>query len=88
MTLSSPFAMDRISRFNVVHRFKKRSLLIAINSLGSLAIFFFGYDQGMMGSVNVSIDYAVRKMKFGYISEGTQVKTSSSGTIVEGGIVR
>ena len=80
--------MDQISRFNVVHRFEKRSLLIAINSLGSLAIFFFGYDQGMMGSVNVSINYAVETMKFGYVEQGTtQVKTTSSGTIVEGGIV-
>ena len=80
--------MDRISRFNIVHRLQKGRLLIAINALGCLAIFFFGYDQGMMGSVNVSIDYAVRTMKFGYVEDGTkQVKTLSSGTIVEGGIV-
>lgn len=30
--------MDQISKFNVVHRYEKRSLLIAINCVGSLAI--------------------------------------------------
>ena len=78
--------MEKISKFNVVHRYEKRGLLAAINFLGSMAIFFFGYDQGMMGSVNVSIDYAVRVMKFGHVEPGTtQVETDS--TIVEGGIV-
>lgn len=39
--------MDKISKFNVVHKLQKRSLLIAINGLAGLSIFFFGYDQGM-----------------------------------------
>ena len=79
--------MDRISRFNVVHRYEKKSLLIAINCVGSLAIFFFGYDQGMMGSVNVSIDYAVNVMKLGHVEPGTtQVVTDNS--LLQGGIVR
>jgi hypothetical protein len=78
--------MDKISKFNVVHRFEKRSLLIAINCLGSLAIFFFGYDQGMMGSVNVSIDYAVNVMKFGKVLPGTtQVEVDNA--LLQGGIV-
>lgn len=54
---------ELINRFNVVHRYEKRALLIAVNCVAGLAIFFFGYDQGMMGSVNVSIDYAVYTMK-------------------------
>ena len=37
--------MDLINKWNVVHRLKKRSLLIAINCLAALSIFFFGYDQ-------------------------------------------
>ena len=79
--------MDKISRFNVVHRYEKRALLIAINFVGSLAIFFFGYDQGMMGSVNVSIDYAVNVMKLGHVEPGTkQVITDNS--LLQGGIVR
>lgn len=39
--------MESIPRWNVVHRLEKRSLLIAINCLAGLSIFFFGYDQGM-----------------------------------------
>lgn len=78
--------MDQISRFNVVHRFEKRSLLIAINCVGSLAIFFFGYDQGMMGSVNVSIDYAVNVMKFGHVDPGT-TQVVVDNTLLQGGIV-
>lgn len=78
--------MDKISRFNVVHRYEKRALLTAINVVGSLAIFFFGYDQGMMGSVNVSIDYAVNVMKLGHVEPGTsQVITDK--TLLQGGIV-
>lgn len=37
--------MDRISRFNLVHKYEKRALLIAINLVAGLSIFFFGYDQ-------------------------------------------
>ena len=37
--------MDQISRFNLVHRLEKRALLIAVNCVAGLAIFFFGYDQ-------------------------------------------
>ena len=46
----------------------------------------FGYDQGMMGSVNVSIDYAVNVMKMGHVEPGTtQVITDNS--LLQGGIV-
>jgi hypothetical protein len=78
--------MDKISRFNVVHRYERRSLLVAINCVGSLAIFFFGYDQGMMGSVNVSIDYAVHRMKFGHVEPGT-TQVVVDKTLLQGGIV-
>lgn len=78
--------MDQISRFNVIHRYEKRALLIAINCVGSLAIFFFGYDQGMMGSVNVSINYVVNVMKFGHVIPGT-TQTQTDNSLLEGGIV-
>ncbi|RPD63426.1 general substrate transporter [Lentinus tigrinus ALCF2SS1-6] len=42
-----------------------RRLYYTINFVAGLAIFFFGYDQGMMGGVNTSPDY-VRVMKLGY----------------------
>lgn len=41
-------ATKSVSKYNLVHRLQGRSLLIAINCLASLSIFFFGYDQGMM----------------------------------------
>lgn len=80
--------MDLISKHNVVHRFERRQLLIAINCVAGLAIFFFGYDQGMMGSVNVSIDYGVNRMGFGIIdpdADVAQVKVNNA--LLQGGIV-
>jgi hypothetical protein len=44
--------MDKIGRFNVARKLEKRSLLIGINCVAALSIFFFGYDQGVMGGVN------------------------------------
>ncbi|KAI4126389.1 MAG: hypothetical protein LQ338_003786 [Usnochroma carphineum] len=80
--------MDLISKHNVVHRFEKRKLLIAINCVAGLSIFFFGYDQGMMGSVNVSIDYGVYRMKYGNIklADGANQVNVQNSTL-QGGIV-
>ncbi|KAI0744478.1 general substrate transporter [Earliella scabrosa] len=66
-----------------------RRLYYTINAVAGLAIFFFGYDQGMMGGVNTSPDY-VRTMKMGYAtyegpSEG-YVATITDPT-KQGGIV-
>ncbi|KAI0937922.1 hypothetical protein AcV7_003256 [Taiwanofungus camphoratus] len=66
-----------------------RSLYYTINFVAGLAIFFFGYDQGMMGGVNTAPDY-VRVMKLGYStyqgpSEGyvvTITKPTRQGGIV------
>ncbi len=78
--------MDLISKHNIVHRYEKRKLLIAVNCVAGLAIFFFGYDQGMMGSVNVSIDYGVNRMQYGHIDpEAKQVVVDNS--LLQGGIV-
>ncbi|KAL0065598.1 hypothetical protein AAF712_007376 [Marasmius tenuissimus] len=41
-----------------------KRLYYTINAVAGLAIFFFGYDQGMMGGVNTSPDY-VRVMGLG-----------------------
>lgn len=46
--------LQRLKGLNVANHLEKRSLLVAINSIAALSIFFFGYDQGMMGGVNVS----------------------------------
>lgn len=66
---------SRISRHNVVHYLQKGKLLIAINSIAGLSIFFFGYDQGMMGGVNNAEDYYNHTMHFGY-------KDPTTGAIV------
>jgi hypothetical protein len=39
-----------VNKYNVAHRLQKRSLLIAVNAVAGLSIFFFGYDQGVMVS--------------------------------------
>ena len=78
--------MDKISKWNVVHKYQKRSLLIAINLVAGLSIFFFGYDQGVMGGVVTTRNYAVDTMKFGYwdSSAGEVVVTKP---LLKGGIV-
>ncbi|KAI5460221.1 general substrate transporter [Mariannaea sp. PMI_226] len=77
--------MQRLEGINVANRLEKRQLLIAINCVAALSIFFFGYDQGMMGGVNNADDY-VKLMGFGYIDEetGDPVVTNS---LLQGGIV-
>lgn len=76
--------MDRISKWNVAHRYEKRALLIAINAVAGLSIFFFGYDQGVMGGVNGNRDYA-RLMGFGHYN-GELVVVDRP--LLQGGIVR
>ncbi|WWC89808.1 uncharacterized protein L201_004734 [Kwoniella dendrophila CBS 6074] len=78
---------SHISSWNVVHRYEKKKLLIAINCIAGLSIFFFGYDQGMMGGVNNAQDY-INIMELGYtedpLGEATPVITDS---LRQGGIV-
>jgi hypothetical protein len=50
-------------------------LLYAINLVCGLSIFFFGYDQGMMGGVNQAPDY-VNTMGLGF------TETQDDGTVV------
>ncbi|KAL5113746.1 hypothetical protein ACEQ8H_008358 [Pleosporales sp. CAS-2024a] len=76
--------MDKIHRFNVVHRLEKRSLLIAINCIAGLSILFFGYDQGVMGGVNTAYDYYTL-MGFGH--KGPDGGVVVDKTLLQGGIV-
>ncbi|KAG4432203.1 hypothetical protein IFR05_012326 [Cadophora sp. M221] len=78
----------QINKWNVAHSLEKRKLLIAINCIAGLSIFFFGYDQGMMGGVNNAKDY-IELMGFGHVetidgSPNTPVITDS---LLQGGIV-
>ncbi len=77
--------MENISRFNVARRYEKRSLLILINAVASLSIFFFGYDQGVMGGVNNNCDYGTT-MGFGSCKPGDKTVTINK-PLLQGGIV-
>ncbi|KAK4934935.1 hypothetical protein LTR66_015521, partial [Elasticomyces elasticus] len=48
----------KLASYNVANKLQRRSLLVAINLVAGLSIFFFGYDQGVMGGVNTTRDYA------------------------------
>lgn len=63
---------------------QKRSLLVAVNLVAGLSIFFFGYDQGVMAGVNQTQSY-VEIMGFGHWT-GTQVQVDKP--LKQGSIVR
>ncbi|KAI1423533.1 general substrate transporter [Xylaria sp. FL1777] len=77
--------MKRLPGHNVANVFEKRALLIAINSLAALSIFFFGYDQGVMGGVNNAKNY-IDLMGFGYVDEKTG-NPIITNTLLQGGII-
>ncbi|KAK6088361.1 hypothetical protein SCUP234_00849 [Seiridium cupressi] len=77
--------MERLPGFNVANVLEKRQLLIAINCIAALSIFFFGYDQGMMGGVNNAKDY-IDLMGFGYVDPVTQ-EPIVTDSLLQGGIV-
>ncbi|KAE9993632.1 hypothetical protein EG327_004153 [Venturia inaequalis] len=67
----------------IANHLQKRPLLVAINVVAGLSIFFFGYDQGMMGGINASYDYVTR-MKLGHVDGDKVVITNA---LLQGGIV-
>ncbi|KAI1766064.1 general substrate transporter [Hypoxylon sp. FL1150] len=77
--------MERLPGFNVANFLEKRQLLIAINCVAALSIFFFGYDQGMMGGVNNAKDY-IDLMGFGYVDPVTE-EPIVTDSLLQGGIV-
>ncbi|KFY54945.1 hypothetical protein V496_07139 [Pseudogymnoascus sp. VKM F-4515 (FW-2607)] len=78
------FTLDQRQGWMVHSKFTKGRLLFAANCLAGMSIFFFGYDQGMMGGVNQSPDY-INLMKFGYVDDkGVPVVTD---TLLQGGIM-
>ncbi|ORY68529.1 general substrate transporter [Pseudomassariella vexata] len=85
MTGSKSDKMKPLPGFNVANVFEKRQLLVAINSMAALSIFFFGYDQGMMGGVNNAKNY-IDLMGFGYVDPDTKEPIVTDG-LLQGGIV-
>lgn len=78
--------MENLSKWNVARKYEKRSLLILINCVAALSIFFFGYDQGVMGGVNTNRDYATT-MGFGHYDEAGEIVVVDK-SLLQGGIVR
>ncbi|KAF5661132.1 MFS monosaccharide [Fusarium denticulatum] len=76
--------VDQTKSWMVASKLQKRSLLIAVNYRAGVSIFFFGYDQGLMGGVNQSTDY-IYCMGLGHLDEdGSPVITE---TLLQGGIM-
>lgn len=61
-------------------RLSSRQLNIVIQAFSLIAIFFEGYDQGVMGGVNASPNY-VQEVGIG-LPDGTVTKTTTQGGIV------
>lgn len=77
--------MENISRFNLVRHLEKKSLLFAVNSVAALSIFYFGYDQGVMGGVNGNRNFA-ETMGYGVFSEKENIVLVTNPAL-KGGIV-
>ena len=77
--------MENIKSYNVARKYEKRALLIAVNLVAGLSIFFFGYDQGVMGGVNGNRDYA-RTMGFGDFNSASGI-VDVKKPLLQGGIV-
>jgi len=77
--------MENIGKWNVARKYEQRALLIAVNCVAGLSIFFFGYDQGVMGGVNNDRSYATT-MGFGYYDDKAQ-GVNVTRTLLQGGIV-
>lgn len=73
---------------NVANYLSKGKLLVAVNCVAALSIFFFGYDQGMMSGVNNSKDY-IELMELGYTVDKNGQKNSPviTDSLRQGGIV-
>lgn len=61
-------------------RLSATQINIAIQAFSLIAIFFEGYDQGVMGGVNASPRY-VQEVGIG-LADGTVTKTTKQGGIV------
>lgn len=72
-------------KYNVANKLYKQSLLNAVCAVAGISIFFFGYDQGVMGGVNTNRNY-VDLMGLGHwdAEKGLVV---IDHTLLQGGIV-
>lgn len=76
---------DWLAKRNVAHNLYKSSLLNTVCFVAGISIFFFGYDQGLMGGVNTARHYA-ETMGFGHWDEATGAVVVDR-PLLQGGIV-
>lgn len=74
-----------LAKRNVAHKLYKSSLLNTVCLVAGISIFFFGYDQGLMGGVNTARHYA-ETMGFGHWDEEQGVVVVDK-PLLQGGIV-
>ncbi|KAK2048795.1 hexose transporter [Colletotrichum somersetense] len=74
-----------LAKYNVANRLYKSSLLNTVCLVAGVSIFFFGYDQGLMGGVNTARDYA-ELMGFGHWDEEQRIVVVDK-PLLQGGIV-
>lgn len=74
-----------LSKYNVANSLYKTSLLNTVCLVAGLSIFFFGYDQGLMGGVNTTRNYA-ELMGFGHWNEERAI-VEVDKPLLQGGIV-
>ncbi|KAK2004522.1 general substrate transporter [Colletotrichum falcatum] len=74
-----------LAKYNVANRLYKGSLLNTVCLVAGVSIFFFGYDQGLMGGVNTARDYA-ELMGFGHWDEEQKLVVVDK-PLLQGGIV-
>lgn len=76
---------ERLAKHNAANKLYKSSLLNTVCLIAGLSIFFFGYDQGLMGGVNTARDYAER-MGFGHWDDEQNIVVVDK-PLLQGGIV-
>lgn len=76
---------ENLAKYNAANKLYKSSLLNTVCLVAGLSIFFFGYDQGLMGGVNTTRDYAER-MGFGHWDNDRNIVVVDK-PLLQGGIV-
>lgn len=74
-----------LAKYNVANKLYKDTLLNVVCLIAGVSIFFFGYDQGLMGGVNTTRSYA-ELMGFGHWDEDLQIVVVDK-PLLQGGIV-
>lgn len=74
-----------LAKYNVANKLYKQSLLQSVCLVSGISMFFFGYDQGLMGGINAARNYA-ELMGFGHWDEAQQMVVVDK-PLLQGGLV-